>query len=148
MKAMHRIPPLMVILRPSRMLLVLLGSVALGAVVLSLTLPLPWSIRIGMSLLVTLAAVHAIRLYALQRAPRSILGLEVNAQGQLYYADALGVAPAELLGSSTATPWLTVLNLRVAETYFPRHVILLPDTADTDALRRLRVWLRWGQGDA
>lgn len=51
---------------------------------------------------------------------------------------------ADVLGSSTVTPQLTVLNLQLAKTAQRRHLVLLPDSLAPEAYRQLRVWLRWG----
>jgi len=49
-----------------------------------------------------------------------------------------------VLGSSYVSGWLTVLNLQTSDGRKCRSVVILPDAADMEPCRRLRVWLRWG----
>ena len=49
----------------------------------------------------------------------------------------------EVLGSTTVTAFLTVINLRVIGERRMRSVVILPDCMAPEDYRRLRVWLRW-----
>lgn len=49
----------------------------------------------------------------------------------------------EVLGSTTVTSFLTVINLRVGSQRGIRSIVILPDSMAADDYRRLRVWLRW-----
>ena len=49
----------------------------------------------------------------------------------------------EVLGSTTVTAFLTVINLRVSGERRMRSVVILPDCMAPEDYRRLRVWLRW-----
>lgn len=49
----------------------------------------------------------------------------------------------EVLGSTTVTAFLTVINLRVSGERRLRSVVILPDCMAPEDYRRLRVWLRW-----
>ncbi len=141
----YSVKPLTVFLRTSRLLTLMLGGVSLGAGVLLLLLPFPVWLQTLLVLVVAAGAGHALWHHAWLRAPQSIHAIEVNAQGELHcHMPAHDWQSAQVLGSSTVTSWLTVLNLRVEGWRLVRHVVLLPDTADADALRQLRVWLRWG----
>jgi hypothetical protein len=42
-------------------------------------------------------------------------------------------------------PWLTVVRWRPEGARFDRTFIVLPDMADGDAFRRVRVLLKWGE---
>ena len=53
------------------------------------------------------------------------------------------ILDARVLETSYVTPLLTVLNLRLAEQRWTRHVVLLRDSADAETLRCARVLLRW-----
>lgn len=137
--------PLAVSLRPSRLLALLLGCACLGAVALVLLLPLPgWGKALALAVMLG-SGWHALRRHAWLRAPQSILGIEVNVRGELRCSTpGQDWQLADVLGSSTVTPWLVVLNLRFEGRRLARHVVLLPDSADAESLRQLRVWLRWG----
>ena len=142
----YSVKPLHVALRPSRMLGLLLGVACVSVVVLIALLPLPvWGKVLGV-LVVTLATTYSYNQYAGLRLLRSITALEVGSKGELRcFTRAHDWRNAEVLGSSFVTPWLTVLNMRLPDQLLAQHVVLLPDTLESDAFRRLRVWLRWGQ---
>jgi len=50
---------------------------------------------------------------------------------------------AALLGTSFVAPYLTVLNLKPADSRLGRHVVILPDNVDGECFRKLRVLLKW-----
>ncbi len=141
----YSVKPLAVALRPSRQLGVILWGAGLAALLIAAGLPLPPWPRVLLVLLIAAATMHAMWRDVLLRSPRSIDALEVNAQGDLQcHVKNAGWIPAHVLGSSFVTPALVVLNLRLEGTRFARHVVMLPDAADADLWRQLRVWLRWG----
>lgn len=145
----YSLKPIAVALRPSRLLTLVLGAVGLGAMALVWTMPLPVALQALLMLAIVASAGDAVWRYAWLRAPQSIQQLEVNHKGALRcLMPAHDWQAAQVLGSSTVTPWLTVLNLRLEGRRFARHVVLLPDMAEHDTLRQLRVWLRWGQTHA
>ena len=49
----------------------------------------------------------------------------------------------EVLGSTYAMPYLTVLNLRQRDSRAIKRITLLPDSLHADDFRKLRAWLRW-----
>lgn len=138
--------PLAVPLRPSRLLGLVLAGASLGACGLILLLPVAvWQQAVVVAAIVA-GVGHAFWRHVWLRAPQSVNALEVNAKGELHCRTSAGDwQPARVLGSSTVTAWLVVLNLKFEGRWLARHVVVLPDMADADALRRLRVWLRWGQ---
>ena len=72
----------------------------------------------------------------------ALIRVELNPQGEWTLFDRSGCAvPARLLGSSYVSPRLMVLNFSLGGLR-RRVTILLPDSADPDRLRRLRVRLR------
>ena len=92
-----------------------------------------------------LAASYNIFRDALLRLPGSVVALEVTSQGHLRCQCRSGEwLDAAVCGNSFVTPWLTVLNLRLPGKRCARHALVLPDSADGEMFRRLRVWLRWG----
>jgi toxin CptA len=83
---------------------------------------------------------------ALQRGRRAARALELDAQGDARWQDGSGLwQEAEILPSSYASNWLIVVNLR-GRGGRGRSMVLLPDSAAAEELRRLRVWLRWRLG--
>lgn len=139
MKAIHAA------LRPSRMLAVLLGTAGLGACLLVAMLPLPlWGKLVFGAVAMSCTFYHISR-DALLRMPKAITALEVSSEGAMRCMARDGTwTNVVVLGDSFVTPWLTVLNLRLPERRFARHLAVLPDAVDAEAYRGLRVWLRWG----
>jgi len=123
--------------------LLLMTATAAGCVTV---LPMPcWP---PLWVLLVLACHQALRRHARCSHPESVAGIEIDAAGQWRATLRNGkIVPLTLLGSSTVTPWLTVLNLRKAGRWRARHVVILPDAIDATDFRRLRVCLRWGSVD-
>ena len=68
--------------------------------------------------------------------------LRIKADGQIQLdADNRGWQAVELLHGSFVSPGLSVVRLRTPDSTQP--LVLLPDSASHDALRRLRLSLRW-----
>jgi hypothetical protein len=79
----------------------------------------------------------------LHRSRWSVLGLELSADGSAAWQDRdRKWHPATGLVGVALAPWLVVLAVR-DEAGRSRNVLVLPDTVDSGALRRLRLWLRW-----
>ena len=80
---------------------------------------------------------------ALQRGKRAVQALELGAEGKIRWRD--GSAQwhdARILPSTYVSGWLVVMNLG-EDAGRARSLVLLPDSAGAEDLRRLRVWLRW-----
>jgi toxin CptA len=87
---------------------------------------------------------HSYWHHFLRLSHHAVLGLNVTRDGLKIETRRDGWIPAEILGSSFVSPWLTVLNLKLPHRRLATHVVLLPDMLGADEFRRLRVWLRWG----
>jgi toxin CptA len=125
--------------KPSRLLGLLLAgmaALALGAIGHA---AVPAALQLGSATVVLgLAAVGWRR--ASQLAP-----LRLMADGRLQGLDEAGEwRDVEVLGDSFVSPTLVVLRYRM-DGQSPRSLVLLPDSADADELRRLRVSLRWAR---
>ncbi len=124
-------------LKPSRRLGLLLGMIA-GLAVFAIhraTLPAVFQL----ALVAILSGVLAWGWWRAGRGER----LRLAADGRLQCLSPAGDwQDVEVLGDSMASPSLTVLRYRVADRTV-RSRVLLPDSADADALRRIRVSLRW-----
>ena len=73
---------------------------------------------------------------------RPLPGLRIKADGQIQLdAGNSGWHPVALLPGSFVSPGLSVVRLRTPDS--TRPLVLLPDSASRDALRRLRLSLRW-----
>jgi len=135
---------LTVTLRPSPVLavaLTLMAGAALASTWISLPRPafLPVATGIALVWIWHLAP-------ALQRGRRAVRALELKAAGGARWQDGSGQwNEAEIQAGAYVSNWLVVLNL-VAPGRRSRSLVLLPDCAAADELRRLRVWLRWRLG--
>jgi toxin CptA len=132
---------LTVTLRPSRILalaLTLMAGTALACAWISL--PGLAFVPVAAGIVLTWASHLA---QALQRGGRAARALELDAQGRARWQDVSGQwQEAEILPSSYASDWLIVVNMRGSGRR-GRSLVLLPDSAAAEELRRLRVWLRW-----
>lgn len=145
----YNLKPIRLTLQPSRQLALILAAAGIAACAAVLSLPLSGWQRLGVIVPIAAATLYHVLRDALLRMPRSVVAIEVGAQGefrcQARNGDWQGAA---VQGDSFVTTWLTVLNLRVEGERRRRHALLLSDSADTEMLRRLRVWLRWGSADS
>jgi hypothetical protein len=83
---------------------------------------------------------------ALQRGAGGVRALELAATGDARWRDGSGKwHEAEILSSSYVSNWLVVVNLS-PDGGRGRSLVLLPDCAVAEELRRLRVWMRWRLG--
>lgn len=143
---MRRDPPIAIHLRASWRLTLLLG-VAAGAAILSLwplALPLPVKIVLGAAV----AAGFLLHLWrdALRRLPGSVVTVELADDGCVLTDRAGRVRRGTLRGDSFVSSFLTVVNCRLPGRPRRVSVVILPDAADAEEFRRLRVWLRWKGG--
>jgi hypothetical protein len=145
-----RFPVIIELCCSRRFLLFLAGSHALALLGLWLAV-LPLWTKLAASLFLVLSLFHSIRQYT-RRQP---LALWLYPQGDLGLV-LTGLAPpplpARLETASLVLPWLCVFSWRYDTNVpftmtpaMPRRgvIVLLPDSADPDSLRRLRVWLRF-----
>ncbi len=126
-------------LKSSRLMGMLQAGMAMLAFVAIGLAELPawaqWAAALAVASLVAWGARRASRKETLRLAPA----------GRLQGRDATGEwRDVEVLGDSFVSPVLVVLRYRM-EGESPRSLTLLPDSADTDDLRRLRVSLRWAR---
>jgi hypothetical protein len=132
---------LRVTLRPSRSLASAI-VVAHGIAIAAAFVGLPASAAVIVAAGLGLSVAHHLRL-ALHRSSLAVAGLEFMAHGGIAVAGPAGDwSPATLRSAAAPVPWLVALTMRDALGR-KRVVCVLPDAADADALRRLRVRLAW-----
>ena len=130
-------------LKPSRQLAaVLLVAHALTAAAV-LALPVALAVRIALLALIALSLGRCARHPAVSAAPRGCVALEVHRDGSAQWWRAQGMHAGRVLGDSFVSPLLTVVALRRDDDGRRESIVLLPDSAEADALRALRVWLRF-----
>lgn len=129
--------PLELTLRPSRIYMAAMAC-AHGFALLGLWLAvLPLWLQSALSLALASSLIWAWR--EISSAPR---GLRVSQSGQVELLEREWM-PARMRGRPVVLPWLVSLRLEL-DGGQTRRMALLRDSADSDGLRKLRVWLRWG----
>lgn len=131
-------------LRPSRLLagILTLAHGAAIAIVMSVNLPL-WAKIIAATILLVHLLVVA-RRQALLLAADSAVAVEVSSDNRISVQARSGAwNEYEVLGSTYAMPYLTVLNLRQHDGRARKRITLLADSLHADDFRKLRVWLHW-----
>jgi hypothetical protein len=130
-----------VCLRPSRVLALVLTILA-GTALACAWISLPGLAFPPVAAGIALAWAWHLAL-ALQRGRSATLALELHATGGARCQDGLGQwHEAEILPGSYVSGWLIVLILGAGGRR-RSSLVLLPDAAASEELRRLRVWLRW-----
>ena len=136
---------LRVTLRPSFSLAAVLtvAHAAAGATLVPLQLP-GWTKGV-LALAVAASFVHALLHHALLRSPRSLRAIELREEYEAAVQTRDGNwHEAQVLGTTYVSPLLSVVNLRVQGRILAQHMLIVPDNANPDHYRQLRVWLRWG----
>jgi len=137
--------PMFVGLQPSYWLALVIALAVSASVLIMLFMPATLWLRLTVSTLLIVVAIFHIWQDALLRFSWSWASVEVNSAGALILNRRDGIAcEATIQISSFVASYLTVLNVGIGNSRWQRHLILLPDSADADSLRRLRVWLLWG----
>jgi toxin CptA len=135
--------PESVLLRPSRVLAIVVGLMHGAAVALLLPLALPVWLKGSLAAAVLVSLAGALR-GALQRRSQSITRLTLSDEGILTFEqkDGRRMSAAVAL-DSTVFGLLAVVRLQVQGERRMRTLIVLPDALEADQFRHLRVWLRW-----
>lgn len=131
-------------LGPSRTLIATLSALHVTglAIVWIVTLP-AWS-QAGLSILLAASLIHAVAMHGRRALARSTLELNWGSEpGWLGYKTRTGlVETGTVLHSTFVASYLTVINLKLPGSVWPRHVVIFPDACRADEFRQLRVWLR------
>lgn len=145
----YSLNPLHISLRPSRQLALALLIACAGSLSLLWVLAVPDPYRAVCASVLLVATLYILLRDVWHRFPWSITALQLATDGSLRCMTRNGRwQHAYVQGNSCVTAWLTVLNVRLTGERWPRGIVLLPDSLEVDAYRRLRVWLRWGRQDA
>jgi len=139
--------------QPARLRIELRGSLQLtlllvfahaftAAIVAVLPLPL-WARIALLGALAVSFATSAMR-HAWSASPRACAALEVHRDGGAQWWLRSGkTQTGRVLGASFVSPLLTVVALRRDDNGRRESIVLLPDSAEAEALCALRVWLRF-----
>lgn len=127
-------------LRPSRRLLVI-GGAAHGLATLAVVIAsLPLWVKTGFIAGIAGSLLHLISRYGKRHGRGFIRRLELL-DGRWHLETGDGTRHHAHFDGGYAHPQLVIVNFRL-ENGQRRHLTLLADAADADALRALRVWLR------
>lgn len=133
--------PIRIALRPSRLLVGLLGGLHVLAAISVAILPWPLWLR---------AALLAGVVFSLWRSlpPSRVSGLRLGERGQLtlLYPQAEPL-PVRVCPDTTVFNQLIVLRVREDDSDRVLSIPLLPDSMSGEEFRRLRLWLRWQISD-
>jgi toxin CptA len=131
---------------PSHLLAAVLGIAHIAALVVTVVVVLPTWVKSLIAMALVTSGTWSILRLALQRGPSAIVELEVEAGGRISCRTRDGRwREGQVLSSSFVSPWLTVLNLRMAGSIGAKHLVILPDNVEKDAFRRIRVLLKWAR---
>lgn len=136
--------PIIIQLQPSLLLLGLLLAVAIISSLILLVLPIILAGKLFILGLIVLSSAYYIARDALLILPWSWRIVEVNGKGVLTLINKRQqLFKPELAASSFVHAYCVILNLKNQGMYgIFSPVLLFNNTDNTDALRRLRVWLR------
>jgi hypothetical protein len=127
-------------IRPSRFLALALTAMAVAALACAwIGLPRPAFVAVGLGIILAWG-------WHLALAKATVRELELKATGEVRCRDGQGLwQDAEILAGSYVSNWLIVVILGAGGRRL-HPLVLLPDSAAGDDLRRLRAWLRWRLG--
>ncbi|MEQ1673896.1 MAG: protein YgfX [Candidatus Nitrotoga sp.] len=132
-------------LRPSQYLAGVLIAALNAAVVLLLSMSLPWWAKLAAITALLISAVYYFRHDAYLSMQTSNVRLQMEA-GQATITRRNGQSWSGLvLHDSFITPQMVILNVLPEGAYLSRSVIILPDSLDKDSFRQLRVLMKWSR---
>jgi toxin CptA len=125
-------------------LMCVLSAAYLIAAALFSMLELPLWGKAAMMLIMAVILALQSRRFAFLASPNSIVALEFDSENALNFQKRDGTRHAcQVMATSFVSPYLTLLNLKSAETGARCHLVILPDSLEKEDFRRLRIWLRW-----
>ena len=134
--------PLVVVLKPSRILVTILLIAHAVCAVLMVMLPLAiWLKLLGIAIIVV-ASFYYVRRYALLITPTAVRELRMLSDGKLEIFRKEWQS-AELVGEQFVHPLLTIIRCRSETDRWPVAIVILNDMLDAESFRALRVRLKW-----
>jgi toxin CptA len=132
-------------LKPSRLLAIALTVVHICAAATLVPLDLPAWAKAGLALAVAASLAQAVLRHALLKGRGCLIAIELREDDRAAVQTRDGTwHDTRVLGTTYVSPLLSVINLRLDGRRFARHMLVVPDNADAEYFRQLRVWLRWG----
>lgn len=135
-------------LQYSRAAALLIAAMALATLGVVAVTPMPVAAALLLGTATACAALEAIHRVALHRGARGVRSIAVSRDGAVEVEDGLGARrQGRLSAGCFVAPWLTIVLWRAEGERGDRAVVIVPGMAPGEALRRLRVLLRWRGGD-
>ena len=120
---------------------------AWGAATVCIVSNTPWSLAARVLALAAVAvlALEALSRIVLLRGPGAVRSLRMQRDGAIEVERPSGARLAgQVRAGSFVAPWLVIVRWRAQGSRWDSTVLLLPDMAPANEMRRLRVLLRWG----
>ena len=131
-------------LRSSVGLMLLMGVAHLLGLLGFWLAPLPWPVAGGATAMIGISLVRTLRRHALRVSADALVELELRDDGSAAARSRDGGwADYRVDGSSFVSSVLTIVNLRGRGGRRVHAVLVTRDNVETEAFRRLRVWLGW-----
>jgi len=132
-------------LLPSR--IAAIGLFLAGGATLAVLYPLPLSSVWHWTAAAAVVGLtgEALLTVAARRGPRGVSWLRLDRWGALTVRCGGLVRSGIVQPRCFVAPWLTLVRWRPEGAWFDRTFVVLPDMADADAFRRMRVLLKWGE---
>lgn len=131
-------------LRASHRLAWLLAVVHTAAIIVVVMMPLDWWLRLAGGALLLASGIYSVARHALLAAPDSIVRLRLTQDGscQIQTRDHR-IIDGLLRPGWFVSPLMIVIRVACPGKRLARGITVLPDAADADSLRRLRIFLRF-----
>lgn len=136
-------PPLLLELQSSRIFAVILIFIYGGALIcLNLSSISIW-LKIILTLFITVSFLMSLNKFILFKSAEAIMSIKTDKKNQWSLIKRSGeVVSARLYGDSICTRWLVILNFRLYDVNKRLSLLIFSDSADAEAFRRLRAYLR------
>jgi hypothetical protein len=136
-------------LQYSRAGVAILAGMALASFAIVLLTPMRHTLRAASSFALAMLALEALQRVVLLRSPGAVRRFRVQRGGRIEVECVSGARVAGIVRpGSFVAPWLTIVRWRRPGARVDSTVLVLPDMAPAEPLRRLRVLLRWAPGDS
>jgi toxin CptA len=127
----------MLTLAPSRRLAAFIVAAAGASLALLAFMPGPVAARLLAGAWCVAIAIHAVR--------RAVATRRIRIAGTAVSVEERGsVREGRIVGGSFVAPWLTIVHWRPESARLTRTIVIVPDMAEAESFRALRVVLRWG----
>jgi hypothetical protein len=130
------------ILKPSRQFFMLQLVAWVSSILITCTLPVHGVIKLMLILVVSSYCGFMVWRYGLLRGKSVVLALKHREDNFWQLREHDATYQAELMGNSTVTPWVTVLQFRLPNQILRKHCVIFRDSLIPDRYRQLMVTVR------